>query len=130
MKLIYFILICSISQVYPLTPKELARPKVVNGEVAEEGQFPWLAHVRSLDGWVCTGSLIRENWVLTAAHCVGSSTGYNITLGTVNWKEPSSNGVVITATEDFPNEDYNPITLHNDLALIKLPTNAPISECK
>ena len=66
---------------------------------------------------------------MTAAHCSGSES-YDITLGTVNWAEPGPNAVVINAPGDFPHEDYESVTMINDIALIKLPENAPLSDCK
>jgi secreted trypsin-like serine protease len=45
-------------------------PKVVGGTEAQPGQFPWLVAIYCGGKWFCTGSLISENYVLTAAHCV------------------------------------------------------------
>jgi secreted trypsin-like serine protease len=43
--------------------------QIVNGEDAVLGQFPWQALIYIDDTSVCGGSLILDNWVLTAAHC-------------------------------------------------------------
>jgi secreted trypsin-like serine protease len=46
---------------------------VVGGEIAAAGQFPWMVSIRELrDGPLfhyCGGSILSENWVLTAAQC-------------------------------------------------------------
>ena len=47
--------------------------KIVGGEEAPEGAWPWqaLLSITTSDGqYMCGGSLVTSNWVLTAAHCV------------------------------------------------------------
>ena len=44
--------------------------KIVGGDEAAENQFPWIVALFVDDAWFCGGSLISENWVMTAAHCV------------------------------------------------------------
>lgn len=48
-------------------------PFIVGGADATLGQFPWQVYLNIESTWVCGGSLILENWVLTAAHCVEDS---------------------------------------------------------
>jgi secreted trypsin-like serine protease len=45
--------------------------QIIGGENATLGQFPWQAVMTIDDAWMCGGSLILSNWVLTAAHCAG-----------------------------------------------------------
>lgn len=45
--------------------------KVVGGNTASEGQFPYQISLRNRKNQhFCGGSIINEQWILTAAHCV------------------------------------------------------------
>ena len=48
-----------------------AASRVVNGEEATPHSWPWQISLRyKAYGHICGGSLIKDNYVLTAAHCV------------------------------------------------------------
>lgn len=51
--------------------------KITGGLIATRRQFPWQALILMDDSWICGGSLISAQWILTAAHCV---VGYGFSL--------------------------------------------------
>ena len=59
---------------------------VIDGKNARRGAWPWQIALYYYGDFHCGGSLIRADWVLTAAHCVSDSeiSSYKIVLGDHN----------------------------------------------
>lgn len=46
-------------------------PRVVGGSAAKPGSYPWMAMLTNQYGdFFCGGTIITNNIILTAAHCV------------------------------------------------------------
>lgn len=103
-----------------------AEPFIILGEPAAEGELPYQAYLissknNSNRGALCGGSLIKPHWVLTAAHCVVDTDQTMVQMGSndkkkMTYKEVSYMRIVHLL--------YNPITLYNDVALVRLPVDA------
>jgi len=106
--------------------------KIINGTPAELGQFPHLAHIhfyRGTSGYLCTGSLLAPNWVITAGHCVEDADRFIITVGALNWRYPEEGAVVTETTRSILHELYDiPNDLNHDIALIELTENIETTE--
>ena len=60
--------------------------RVVNGQDASPHSWPWQISLRVRGRHICGGSLIRPNWILTAAHCVYGNPnpgGYTVVVGEI-----------------------------------------------
>ncbi|MGB0652889.1 MAG: S1 family peptidase [Thermoplasmatota archaeon] len=54
---------------------------IVGGQLADEGEYPWMAAIHSGDpesGQYCGGSLVTPTIVVTAAHCIDAILGIYI----------------------------------------------------
>lgn len=56
-------------------------PKIVGGLLAKEGQFPYQVSLRRNNKHFCGGSIVNDNWILTAAHCL---TGWDFLIFNLN----------------------------------------------
>merc|ERR1712109_52295 len=96
--------------------------RIVGGQDADEGEYPWQVSWRVREGDVnshsCGGSVLNESWVLTAGHCCNGINGGEIAAGILNRHEDTE-GQYSTFTK-FLHPDYNPGNTNNDVCLLKL----------
>jgi len=97
------------------------RPNIVGGVVAEKGEIPFQVSLQSVSGsHFCGGSLIKKNWVLTAAHCVARWTAKNkIVIGMHDQKDRTDTET-FTSTKVVAHSLYSSRSLDYDYALIQL----------
>uniref|UniRef100_A0A4Y0BGC3 Peptidase S1 domain-containing protein n=1 Tax=Anopheles funestus TaxID=62324 RepID=A0A4Y0BGC3_ANOFN len=109
--------------------------RIVNGQEATPGQFPYqialLSNFPTGTG-LCGGSVLTNNYILTAAHCVisGATTlalGGTAIIGAHNRNvvEPTQQRIDFTTAGIVAHPGYTPTNIRNDVAVVRL--NSPIT---
>uniref|UniRef100_A0A8C2WSV1 Peptidase S1 domain-containing protein n=1 Tax=Cyclopterus lumpus TaxID=8103 RepID=A0A8C2WSV1_CYCLU len=101
--------------------------RIVGGQNASSGSWPWLVSLNNGDGPFCGGSLIHNQWVLTAAHCVPGNELLTTTayLGRLTQSGTNVNEVSTTLEDIICHPFYDSQTNENDICLLKL--SAPVN---
>uniref|UniRef100_A0A8C8WHU2 Peptidase S1 domain-containing protein n=1 Tax=Panthera leo TaxID=9689 RepID=A0A8C8WHU2_PANLE len=94
--------------------------KILGGQEAEDGKWPWQVSVRIRGKHVCGGSLITQQWVLTAGHCILSRFHYDVKMGDRSvYKEITS--VLVPVRDIVVHPQLSVVgTIQKDLALLQL----------
>merc|ERR1711921_36792 len=101
----------------------LLKGRIVGGEEATEHAWPWQVALFIDNAWFCGGSIISENYVLTAAHCADGASYFDVMAGAHNVRESSEpNRVEVTSYNGWTHPLWDHNTLSNDVALIELPS--------
>ncbi len=113
------------------SPENRARPtKIVSGDTSDPASWEWMVALldadasSNVDGHFCGASLIRPNWVITAAHCLEDVTADEIVvlLGAHDLK--TDTGERINVKQIISHPYYNRDTMDNDIALLELEKSA------
>ncbi|XP_074088154.1 cathepsin G-like [Macrotis lagotis] len=96
--------------------------EIIGGKEAKPHSRPYMAYLtfRNESGFrmTCGAFLIREDFLLTAAHCWGKSM--NIILGAHNIKKSEKTQQRIPVFKAIPHQQYDKKTFKNDIMLLQL----------
>merc|ERR1712025_1229353 len=110
----------------PPLEQQVGIGRIVGGEEAADGEFPWQVSLRTIGAigstHFCGGSIIDKDWILTAAHCCAGQipATMHVVAGGIklnnfeNEEEPRNVDQII----GHPN--YASATITNDACLLKL----------
>uniref|UniRef100_A0A1A9W2J4 Peptidase S1 domain-containing protein n=1 Tax=Glossina brevipalpis TaxID=37001 RepID=A0A1A9W2J4_9MUSC len=118
----FFLVLVSLSAVFtgPL-PDEHAAGRIVNGIETTIEARPYQVSIqrKGMGNHFCGGSIISEDIVVTAAHCIqgGQASNLQVRLGSTRYKE---GGILVGVKAMKYHEQYDPDLLWYDIAILKL----------
>ncbi|XP_036965099.1 granzyme B-like [Acanthopagrus latus] len=117
---------CVILLLQLLSPTGASESGIVNGKVTKPHSRPYMASLQLHGQHSCGGILIREDFVLTAAHCEQPET-MTVVLGAHNIKKKEKSQQQIKVAKYIKHPKYNG-KFDYDIMLLKLEKNATLNK--
>ncbi|XP_030649802.1 prostasin-like, partial [Chanos chanos] len=104
--------------------------KIVGGQDAPAGAWPWQVSLHTSGGHFCGGSLINKDWVLSAAHCFTRVSASQVTvyLGRLTQEGTNTNEVSRTVSQIISHPSYSSSSTDNDIALLRLSSSVTFTD--
>ncbi|KAG8431166.1 hypothetical protein GDO86_019327 [Hymenochirus boettgeri] len=101
----------------------LVSSRIVGGQNAKPGLWPWQVSFRSNGRHFCGGSLITNRWIVSAAHCFQNIPTSLVTvyLGSYNLTDPNPNEVSLSVNHIIIYPNYT--ADGGDISLVELSSN-------
>ncbi|XP_066267224.1 chymotrypsinogen A-like isoform X1 [Branchiostoma lanceolatum] len=106
-----------------------AQSRIVNGDDATPHSWPWQVSLQTSTGWhYCGGSIVNNEWVVTAAHCDPTISSDYVILGEHNKGGGSESIQRLRIATKICHPQYSSNIIDYDICLLKLATPAVMSD--
>ena len=125
-RLALLLLACAAVLAAPAISHAQVETKIVGGTSAEAGEYPWQIALLKKQGqflyFICGGTLIAPQRVVTAAHCTsGSASSLKVLVGT---QLLDSGGSILDVSSYADHPSYSSTTSRFDAAVLELASSA------
>ncbi|KAL4240876.1 hypothetical protein ACF0H5_001661 [Mactra antiquata] len=110
---------CGTPDIQPMSSR------IIGGQEAIPGSWPWMAMLTEVGVQVCGGSILNNQFILSAAHCFEDAISQNplrwqVYVGKHHLDRKDSTEALHHVKQIFMHPAYDNITLENDIALLRL----------
>ncbi|XP_042702554.2 mast cell protease 1A-like [Chrysemys picta bellii] len=109
-------------------PPRARAGEIIGGWEAQPHSRPYMAFVKIGKGGHCGGFLIREDVVVTVAHCNCNLGTITVVLAAHNVSRQEPGRQEICVRHRIPHPEYNDETLENDIMLLQLESLAQVND--
>jgi len=100
--------------------------RIINGDEVPEGRFPYYVSLYKngfvdSSNFICGGSLVAPDMVLSAAHCGKHNSNIQVTVGS-NKVDGSGGGTIVNITENIIHKEFSRQNIKSDIMLLRLET--------
>jgi len=122
-------LACVLATPIPEDPLAELGWRIVGGESAADGQFPYQISMRNGGSHSCGGSILDETTILCAAHCVDGVSAAQLTV-VAGTNTLNAGGDSHKVSSISMHKDYDSWNIQNDISILKLATPLDLSNPK
>ncbi|KAM3917806.1 serine protease 33-like [Leptodactylus fuscus] len=115
----------------PVCGSPVISSRIVGGTDAVDGEWPWQISLWYQGYFICGGTLISSQWVMSAASCFIYSVSppdYTVYLGRYKLSVADNHTVISSVSDIIINPIYAGATTKGDIALVKL--SSPVTYTK
>jgi len=115
------VLLCVVGAALGLQRPRGTGERIIGGQQAARGQFPYQAQIQYLNGHQCGASIINEHWVVTAGHCVtGLAISYTIVANQYDILSAEGMERRQVGQRIVRHPQYSGDPIRNDIALVRV----------
>lgn len=115
------IILCLLGCVTTVLGRHSGEDRIIGGQTARQGQFPYQVALRTLmNRHFCGGTILSEWWVLSAAHCTADEFDHPDTFVVVVGAHSITDGLPHYVEHVINHPDWDLQGIQNDICMIRV----------